>query len=92
MISELELGLEARFLNNRVGLDLSLYNKTSNDLIVNAPLDPSTGYAFIAVNGADVQNQGMELGLDFGIVQTEDLSWTVKYNFTRNVSKVNSVF
>ena len=38
LITELEFGMEGRFINNRLGVDLSLYNKQSDDLIVDLPL------------------------------------------------------
>ena len=42
--TELEFGVEGRFFNNRVGIDLSLYDKNSSDLIIDLDLDPSTGF------------------------------------------------
>ena len=33
-ISEIEFGIEGRFLDSRLSLDLSVYNKKTNDLII----------------------------------------------------------
>lgn len=89
---EYEGGVEARFLKNRVGVDLSLYNKTSQDLIINLPLDPATGYTSTTLNAAEINNRGVELGVDLTPVVAGDFSWDLTLNYTRNVSLVNEIF
>ncbi len=89
---EIEGGVEARFLNNRVGLDLSIYDKTSQDLIIALPLDPATGATSTTVNAAEVQNKGIELGLDITPVVVGDFSWDLTLNYTKISSKVNKIF
>ena len=92
LFKEWEGGVEARFLNNRVGLDLSLYNKTSSDLIIDLPLDPATGSTITTVNAAEVENKGIEVGLDVTPVVVGDFSWDLTLNFTKNTSTVNEIF
>ena len=91
LITEVEFGLEGRFFNNILGVDLSLYNKQSEDLIVELPLDPSTGFTTTTINAADIENTGIELGLDVNVPLPGELSWNVRGNYTRNESKVNSI-
>ena len=88
---ELEGGVEARMFNSRIGVDLSLYNKTSSDLIIDLQLDPSTGYSVSTVNASELNNKGVELGLNMVPVRAGDFEWNSTFNFTRNVSNVNSV-
>ncbi len=64
LVKEVEFGLEGKFFNNRIGVDLSLYDKTSTDLIVRRDLDPGTGYDFTTDNVAEVNNRGVELSLN----------------------------
>lgn len=85
---ELEFGIEGRFVNNRIGIDLSLYDKRSSDLIINLQLDPSTGFSNTTINSAELLNQGIELGVDITPIQTGDFSLTINGNFTRNYSEV----
>lgn len=85
--TETELGMEGRFLNNAIGVDLSLYNKQSRDLIVDLNLDPSTGYTNTTVNAAKLENKGVELGLNFTPLRKK-LVWDLTLNFTKNISKV----
>ena len=89
--TEIEFGLEGRFINNRVGIDLSLFDKQSTDLIINLQLDPSTGFGNTTVNSAALSNQGIELGLDVTPIQTADFSLTLNGNLTRIVSEVKAL-
>lgn len=89
---ELEFGMEARFLNNRFGVDLSLYNKNSENLIIDLNLDPSTGATVTTVNAADLNNRGIELALNFVPVRTSSVNWDFTLNYTRNRSEVQSIF
>ncbi|MBX2876504.1 MAG: SusC/RagA family TonB-linked outer membrane protein [Saprospiraceae bacterium] len=89
--TEIEFGLEGRFINNRVGIDLSLFDKQSTDLIINLQLDPSTGFSNTTVNSAQLSNQGIELGLDITPIQTADFSLTLNGNLTRIVSEVKAL-
>ena len=88
--SELEFGLEGRFLNNRVGIDFSYYDKDSKDLIINLGLDPSTGFTNTTVNAAEIENEGIELGLNL-IPLAGDFRWDINLNYTRNRNIVQSV-
>lgn len=88
---ELEAGVEARLFNNRVGIDLSLYDRTAKDQIVNRPLDPSTGFGSTFVNAGTISNKGIELGFSVTPVQTSDFTWNLRANFTKNISNVEEL-
>ncbi len=89
--SELEFGTEARLFNNRVSIDLSLYNKQSRDLIIELELDPSTGGTQSTINSASLDNKGIEIGLTISPVATNNARWDFTANFTRNRSEVISI-
>ena len=82
--SELEFGVEGQLFKNRIGFDLSLYNKNSDDLIMNLDLDPSTGYTRTTVNVASIRNRGVELGLNITPVSTKNFNWRLSANYTKN--------
>lgn len=92
LFTELEGGIEASLLNNRVSLDLSVYQKQSEDLIVRLPLDPSTGYTATTVNAAKMENKGIELGVGVTTPLPQGIQWKVDWNYTKNVSDVISIF
>ena len=80
--TEIEFGVEARMFNNRVAIDLSLFDKTSSDLIIDLPLDASTGFDETTINAAEVSNQGIELGLTITPIRTSDFTLSLNGNFT----------
>lgn len=87
---ELEAGVEARLIKNRLGVDLSLYDKTSSDLIIDLDLDPATGYTNTTVNAAEINNRGIELGLNITPIAGK-FSWDINLNYTKNVSEVKKI-
>lgn len=94
LVKEIEFGMEAKMFNNRVSIDLSLYNKVSTDLIVERDLDPSTGYDFTTDNVAQVSNKGIELGVNIGVLRSKNeggLNWDLTTNFTRNRNVVDKL-
>ena len=90
LVGELEFGVEGRFFNNRVGIDVSLYDKQSSDLLVNLPLDPATGFTNTEINAAEVSNKGIEAQLNL-IPFRGDFTWDATFNFTRNKNIVESL-
>lgn len=88
--TEIELGIEAKFWKNRFGVDLSLYDKESSDLIVALDLDPATGFNRTTINAAEVSNRGIELGLTLTPIAKE-VQWDLGLNFTSNENTVESI-
>lgn len=84
-IREFEAGTELRFLNNRVGLDMTYYRKISTAQIFTVDVAPSSGYTSRVVNLGKVKNEGIEIGLDATPVQLPNgFKWNVYAAFTRN--------
>ena len=83
LLGEFEVGVDARMFNNRLGINASYYEKTSTDLIVNKPLPTSTGFTTTQDNIGQVQGDGIELDLDFDVMESNDgLNWNTRVNFT----------
>ncbi|MEM6297063.1 MAG: SusC/RagA family TonB-linked outer membrane protein [Bacteroidota bacterium] len=79
--SEFEVGLEMQFLDNRIGLDLTYYNRLTKDLIFNVASSAATGYTSRAVNAGNMRNRGIELMLNATPVKVGDFKWDVAVNF-----------
>lgn len=88
MTTAQEVGLEAKFLNNRIGFDLTLYNSNSKNQLFQVPLSPASGWSFEYINAGNVRNQGIELTLNLAPLKTSDFSWNIDLNYARNVNKV----
>ena len=92
-IDELEVGIEARLLKNRVTLDASIYSRVTQDLIVDRPLDPTTGYTVTRTNVGEVQNDGIEIDLGVDIFKNDDngFNWSTNVNFSKSEAIVNDL-
>lgn len=88
---EFEIGLEARVLDNRVGIDFTYYNKDTENLIIARPLAPETGYTSTFTNIGNVINEGFEIGFDITPVRTEDFEFKISGSFTQNESVVKGL-
>lgn len=87
-ISEKEAGLNMQFLNNRVGFDLAVYDKSTTKDLVNVTTSPTSGYDGIVENIGKITNKGVELLLTGTPVRTHDFSWNISFNLGINSSKV----
>jgi TonB-linked SusC/RagA family outer membrane protein len=77
---EFEAGFDAGFLNDRLGLELTYFNKKSTDLIVNVPTAPSSGFGGSIANIGQVQNTGFEFLLRASPVRRSAISWDASLN------------
>lgn len=82
LFSELEAGFEAKFLKERIGIDFTVYNRSTTDLITNAPIDPATGYTVTYLNLGKLKNEGMEIGLTATPLKLGAFQWDLIWNFT----------
>ncbi|MFV5698493.1 SusC/RagA family TonB-linked outer membrane protein [Flavobacterium sp. ZT3R17] len=87
-VDEIELGLDLRFLKSRLTFDLSYYQKTSHDEILNAEYSRSTGFATGVVASASIQNKGLEIAVTGIPVKTDNFTWTTSLNTTNFKNKV----
>ena len=78
---ELELGFEAKLLNERIGIDFTIYDRSTKNLITEAPLDPATGYTSTLTNVGKLSNKGIELGLNGNIMKRGAFVWDATLNF-----------
>ncbi|MFN4028003.1 MAG: SusC/RagA family TonB-linked outer membrane protein [Flavobacterium sp.] len=85
---DIELGLELQLFKNRLGLDLSYYSRKTVDLITPIAVSSGTGATNLWLNGADMENKGIELVLNGKPIKTENFSWDIKFNYAKNRSEV----
>ncbi|MBL4643291.1 MAG: TonB-dependent receptor, partial [Flavobacteriaceae bacterium] len=77
---ELELGTELFFLNNKIGVDFTYFNRKDKDIPVNVPLDGSTGYTSVTVNAGQTTSSGIEIGISGDVIRTEDFTFGLNFN------------
>lgn len=86
-----EIGLDLRFLNNRVSLDLTYYKSLSRDQIISVPVPSSTGFTTQVINSGEIENRGIEMVLNAKAISKGDFTWDILLNFTRNRNYVNEL-
>ncbi len=89
--STVELGLELKFLNNRIGLDYSYYNQKATDQIFPVPLAGSTGYSELVMNAGEMVTNGHEIILNATPVKLSNFEWNIALNFTKSVTEVKEL-
>ena len=84
LTKELEFGTDLRFFRNRIGLDFTWFKRNSIDQITSADLPRSTGFDRQIINAGEIQNKGIEIGLDLTPIKTNSgFTWNAFVNFTR---------
>jgi TonB-linked SusC/RagA family outer membrane protein len=88
--TEMEYGLEAKFLKSRLGLDVTYYDQKTTDDILNANISRASGFSSTSVNIGEITNKGIEI-LVTGTPVKSDITWDVSVNFAKNNSNVVSL-
>lgn len=89
--SEIEIGTDMSFFENRIGLQFNWYHKRVEDLLINRQIAPTNGYSSLLDNFGSLENKGIEIVLDGSPVRSNDLTWNVTAIFSRNRNKVLEV-
>jgi TonB-linked SusC/RagA family outer membrane protein len=87
-MGEIEGGADLGFLNDRVGLGITLYRQKITDLVVRRNLAASTGGSAIVNNVGSMENRGLEVVLSATPVKTTDFTWDLTLIYNRNRNKV----
>jgi TonB-linked SusC/RagA family outer membrane protein len=88
---ELEVGFDIGFLSNKILFDATYYNKNVTDLIQNLTLAGSSGISTKRVNAADLRNRGFEFALTVVPVSTKNITWSNKFLYWSNRSKITKL-
>ena len=88
---EFEIGLESRFLNNRLGFEVSYYNNRIVDQLLEYDVASSTGISKYWRNVGELKNTGVELTLNVTPVVTADWRWDVRFNYATNSNEVTAL-
>lgn len=80
------LGFDFGFLNNRLSGTIDAYWNSTRNLLMEVPIDATTGYSYQYQNIGKTSNKGFELNLNADIVHTKDFSFNINvtYNYNKN--------
>ena len=83
-----EVGLTFGFLQNRLNLDLTYYNRLTMDKYGNQALPQTTGFSSYVANVGQYRNEGVEIDVSATILRIKDFQWTIGANLTYNKNTV----
>ena len=86
--TEYETGIEVRTLNDRLGLDLTYYTKSTLNQILQVTIPTTSGFQRQLINDGEIRNSGIEGIVSLTPVLTSDFSWDINANFAKNNNEV----
>ncbi|MDN5213234.1 TonB-dependent receptor [Fulvivirgaceae bacterium BMA12] len=79
--SQLDIGLDMSFFQNRLSLTVDYYRKRTNDLLFRLQVPQNSGFSFIWDNIGEIENKGFEFSLN-----SSNLTGALKWNTSANLS------
>jgi TonB-linked SusC/RagA family outer membrane protein len=91
LVKSYEFGLEARFLQDRVGFIANYYHSNTTEQLLNVNTPVATGYSNTYINAGNIENHGLEITINASPIKTRDFSWDLSANFSLNRNKILSL-
>lgn len=92
-VTTYEVGLDARFLGNRIGIDVAWYKTNARRQLLDIPMDPMTGYKSMKVNAGNIQNEGFEFMINGRPLETASgFTWDMMVNISKNKTKIIDLY
>ena len=88
---QFDIGLDLGFFNNRLLFTADYYSKNTSDLLNTVNLPSSTGYTSTIQNVGEVQNKGLEVGIN-GTLFDQEFKWDLGANISFNRNKVAKLY
>lgn len=85
---EFNVGLDFGFLGGRINGSIDVYNRRTDNIIMERALSAMNGYVKAIDNVGKVDNKGIEISLSTVNVKAGDFTWTSNFNFTTNKNEI----
>ena len=90
-VTSSEIGVELSMLDNRITLDVSVYDMSTEDLIFDVTVPAATGFKYERTNIGKVSNKGLEIALGASLLQMNDFSWNSSLFYSKNENTVDEL-
>ena len=90
-VTSSEFGIELSMLDNKLTLDVSVYDMSTEDLIFDIPVPAATGFLFSRENIGKVSNKGVEIALGASLIKMNDFSWDTSLFYSKNENTVEEL-
>ncbi len=89
--AQTDVGIEIGLFQGRVAIEADYYYRLTTDMLLDAPVPQTSGYATIRKNIGSMENRGVELALNTVNIETPNFSWNTIFNISMNKNKVLSL-
>lgn len=89
---EINVGIDFGFFNNRLSGTVELYNRKTEDLILNQKIPTASGFSQITSNIGKIQNKGIEILLNTVNMASRNFTWNSTFTFTKNNNKLLELY
>ncbi|WP_288207974.1 SusC/RagA family TonB-linked outer membrane protein [uncultured Parabacteroides sp.] len=83
-----EIGLDWRFLSNRIGIDMTYYKENTKDQIMSISVPGISGINSQYINAGNIENKGLEIALNTTPFKNKDWQWDLNFTYTKNNNKI----
>lgn len=90
-VTSYEFGFETRMLQNRLGVDFTIYNKKTTNDIIGSQISQTSGFGSVLINVGEISNKGVELLLTGTPYKKTKFAWDVSFNMGYNKSVVEKI-
>src|SRR5258708_7667496 len=88
---QFNVGADISLLKNRLNFIVDAYYKNTVDLLLDAPIPTSSGYATVTKNVGSMENRGLEITVNTINLQTRDFTWSTSFNYSWLKNKVTAL-
>lgn len=89
--TQYNVGFDLSILKQRLNFTFDYYNKKTSDLLLNIPVEETTGFSSQLRNVGNVENRGVEFAVNTLLIDTKDLSWNLSANIAHNKNEVTNI-
>ncbi len=86
----LNVGIEASFLNNRLQVSAEYYNRKTVNAYMYRKVQDVNGYTSALMNVGTIENNGFNIAVSAVPVKTKDFSWNISANLSKVSNKVKA--
>jgi TonB-linked SusC/RagA family outer membrane protein len=86
------VGLDFKVLDQRISVEIDVYNAKTSNVLVNRTIPATTGYSNVWTNIGGIQNKGFEIGLTTVNVKTLSFNWQSRFQFSINRDKITKLY
>ncbi len=88
IVKNIELGFEAKFMENRLGFQFTYYKSNSFNQLLQVSVPVATGFSSKYINAGNIQNQGIEVVINGSPLKEGALKWDIGFNLGMNRNKI----